>query len=65
MTQLYNVIFKLSWVLGLLSMLVAVVIKVMTLEARLTVASHTGFQIAGTLFLCALATREMQRTQPS
>jgi hypothetical protein len=65
MTQLYNVIFKLSWVLGLLSMLVAVLIKVLVLEARLTVASHTVFLIAATCFLCALATREMQRTQSS
>jgi hypothetical protein len=63
MTQMYNVLFKLSWALGVLSMLSAVVIKLLRLEARLTVASHTVFLVAGTFFLCALATREMQRTQ--
>jgi uncharacterized membrane protein len=65
MTQLFNVIFKLSWALGLLSILVAVLIKALALEARLTVTSHTAFLIAGTFFLCALATREMQRMQSS
>ena len=62
MTQIYRIVSKLSWVLGLLSMIAAVVIKLMRLEARLTVTAHTMFLIAGTLFLCALATREMERS---
>ncbi len=61
MTHLFNVIFKLCWVLGMLSILFAVLIKMLALEARLTVASHTVFLIAGTFFLAALATREVQR----
>lgn len=64
MTQVYGVIFKLCWILGLLSMLAAVIIKLMHLSGTLTVAPHTGFIAAGAFFLCALATREMQRTSP-
>lgn len=62
MTQVYDVLFKLTWALGLLSILAAVVIKLLHLELRLTVTSHTAFLVAGTFFLCALATREMKRT---
>ena len=62
MTQVYDVLFKLTWVLGLLSILAALVIKLLHLESRLTVTSHTAFLVAGTFFLCALATREMKRS---
>ena len=61
MTQIYRIVFVLSWVLGLVSILAAVVIKLLLLEQRAMVAGHTLFLIAGTFFLCALATREMQR----
>lgn len=63
MMQIYRVVFKLSWALGLLSILAGVVIKLAHLEARVTIASHTAFIVAGTFFLCALATREMGRSQ--
>ena len=63
MTQIYRIVCKLSWALGLLSILVGVVIKLAHLETKLTIASHTAFIIAGTFFLCALATREMERSQ--
>ena len=65
MTQIYRIIFQLSWVLGLLSILIAVAIKLLHLEAKVTVTSHTMFIIAGTLFLCALATRAAERTPSS
>jgi hypothetical protein len=45
----------------LLSILVAVIIKLLQLEQRVRFKAHTGFIVAGTFFLCALATREMQR----
>lgn len=61
MTQLYRIIAQVSWVLGLISILMAFLIKLLHLELRLTVASHTAFIVAGTFFLCALATRELQR----
>lgn len=63
MTQIYSLVFKLSWVLGLLSILAGVVIKLAHLESRVTIAAHTAFIIAGAFFLCALATREMERSQ--
>lgn len=61
MTQIYSLLFRLSWALGLLSIIAAVVIKLLRVEVRATVTAHTMFLIAGTFFLCALATREMQR----
>ena len=63
MTQIYRIVCKLSWALGLLSILAGVVIKLAHLEARATITSHTAFVVAGTFFLCALATREMERSQ--
>lgn len=61
MSQIYRIVFQLSWALGLLSILLAVAIKLLRIEATVTVNAHTGFVVAGTFFLCALATREMQR----
>jgi hypothetical protein len=61
MMQIYSIVFKLSWVLGLLSIVASVLIKLLQLESRVRVTAHTGFLVAGTFFLCALATREMQR----
>jgi hypothetical protein len=62
MTQIYRLVFQLSWVLGLLTILLALLIKLLHLEAKLAITSHTALLAAGTFFLCALATREMQRT---
>jgi hypothetical protein len=42
-------------------MIAAVVVKVMQAESRVHVTGHTLFLIAGTLFLCTLATRQMQK----
>jgi len=58
-----RMVFKLSWALGLLSILVGVVVKLGRLETRVAITSHTAFLVAGTFFLCALATREMLRTE--
>ena len=63
MTQLLRGLFQLSWVLGLLSILMAVIVKLSHLEYRLSVAGRTLFLFAGTFFLCALATREMQKSK--
>jgi hypothetical protein len=63
MTQIYSLVFRLSWVLGLLSILIAVTIKLLQLEPKVAVTAHTGFLVASTFFLCALASREMQRAQ--
>ena len=61
MKQLLRILFQLSWGLGLLSILAAVVVKLMALDYRAHVTGHTLFLVAGTFFLCALATREMEK----
>lgn len=61
MTQIYRLILPACWVLGLLSMLAGVIIKLAHLSGTLTIAPHTGFIVASAFFLCALATREIQR----
>ena len=61
MNQIYGIVFRLSWLFGLLSILISVAIKVLQMEGRVRFTAHTGFVVAGTFFLCALATREMQR----
>ena len=63
MAQFLRIVFQLSWWLGLLSMVVAVVIKLLRVEQQLTVTGHTLFLVAGTLFLCTLATRELQKAR--
>jgi hypothetical protein len=63
MTQIYRIVFVLSWVLGLVSILAAAIVKLLVLEVRVQVTGHTLFLVASTFFLCALATREMQRAQ--
>ena len=52
---------QVSWALGILSLLSGFIIKLLQLETRLTVAGRTAFILAGTFFLCALATRELRR----
>lgn len=61
MARLYRSVFQLSWVLGVLSIVAAFVVKFGRLEARATVTGRTLFIIAGTFFLCALASRAMER----
>jgi hypothetical protein len=63
MTQILRLVFQLSWWLGLLNIVAAVVVKFLSAEQKVHVTGHTLFLVAGTFFLCALATREMQRTQ--
>lgn len=63
MTQIYRFLFPFSWALGLLSILAAVAIRLLQLAERVHIAPHTGFVVASAFFLCALATREMQRAQ--
>jgi hypothetical protein len=65
MAQILRLVFQLSWWLGLLSMVAAVAVKLLQLEMKFAVTGHTLFLVASTFFLCALATREMHRTQVS
>jgi hypothetical protein len=61
MVRILGFLVQVSWFLGLLSMVAAVVVKLLQLEVKVNVTSHTLFLVAGTFFLCSLATREMQR----
>ena len=61
MKQLLRLVFQLSWLLGLLGIVAAVLVKFLAAEQRIHVTGHTLFLVAGTFFLCALATREMMR----
>jgi uncharacterized membrane protein len=63
MTQILRLVFQVSWWLGLLNILAAVVVKLLRLEYRADVTGHTLFLVATTFFLCALATREMQKAR--
>lgn len=62
MTKLYQVVIQLSWLLGLLTLVLAVVAKLMHLTMKLRVEPSTLLLLASTLFLCALATRAADRS---
>ena len=61
MTKAQRTIIQVSWALGMVSLLSGFAIKLLHLETRLTVAGRSAFILAGTFFLCALATRELRR----
>jgi hypothetical protein len=61
MTKVYRVVIVLSWALGLLTMIMAVVTKQLHLTMKLRVEPSTLMLVASTLFLCALATRAVER----
>ena len=61
MTAFLRIVLQISWWLGLLNIAAAVVIKILQLEQRVRVTAHTLFLVAGTFFLCVLATRAMQK----
>lgn len=61
MSQFLNFLRGLSFWLGLLSIVAAIVIKLMQAEWRAHVTGHTLFVVAGTFFLCAIATRAMEK----
>jgi len=61
MARLFRGVFQLSWALGVLSIIAAFVVKFAHFEGRASVTGRTLFIIAGTFFLCALASREMER----
>ena len=61
MIKAQRTVIQVSWALGILSLLSGFIIKLLQLETRLTVAGRTAFILAGTFFLCAMATRELRR----
>jgi hypothetical protein len=57
-----RILIQLAWAVGMLSILAAIAVKFAHLEVKLNVTGHTLFLVAGTFFLCALATRAMQNS---
>ncbi|MDQ3917571.1 MAG: hypothetical protein M3348_03765 [Acidobacteriota bacterium] len=62
MAQFYRVVVLLSWWLGLLSLLAAVVIRLGDLTFRVNIQPRSMLVVAMALFLCVLATRKMENT---
>ena len=63
MRKLYHAIFVASWLLGILSLLAAIVLRfIPATGARFDVSARGGIFVAMALFLCALASREMGRS---
>lgn len=62
MAKLHRIVIQLSWAVGLLALLAAVILKLMPPLAERTETSPRGaLEFAIALFLCALATRSMER----
>ena len=64
MASLYRIIFGASWGLGALSLVGSVVLKLMPAWREVVNTDSRGVLIfTSALFLCALATREMQKME--
>lgn len=62
MSQFYRVVVLLSWWLGMLSLLAALVIRLGNLALRVNIQPRSMLLLAMVLFLCVLATRKMENT---
>jgi hypothetical protein len=61
MAQTYRILSQSSWVLGLLGILAAAVVRLFQLTEKVHIESRSFLILAGTFFLCALATRAVER----
>jgi len=62
MSRVFQVLLSVSWGLGLLSMALGAAMKLFpALAETMRATPRGGIILAGTLFLCALATREMEK----
>jgi len=62
MTSIYRIVAQVSWVLGLLILLLAIIDKLLHLSLKLRVEPSTLLLAATTMFLCAIATRAVERS---
>lgn len=60
MSQFYRVVVQLSWWLGMLSLLAALVIRLADLTFKVNIQPRSMLLVAGVLFLCVLATRKVE-----
>ena len=64
MVRVYRILVGTCWGLGLISLVAAVALKLQPAWAEmLNVAPRGALIFASALFLCALSTQEMQRTE--
>jgi hypothetical protein len=62
MTKIYRIVIQLSWLVGLLSLLAAIILKtVPPLAERVETNPRGALEFSIALFLCAMATRAIQR----
>ena len=62
MASVYRMLVGVSWGLGLLSMVLAVLLTLAPgWGERFNTSPHGGLVLAGVLFLCALATRDLEK----
>jgi hypothetical protein len=65
MSRVYRFLTEWCWAVGVLSVVVGVVFKLAPiLEKKTTFTARGGVGLAGVLFLCSLASREMGRVSP-
>jgi hypothetical protein len=62
MSSIYRIVAQLTWVLGLLALVLAVITKLLHLSLKIRVEPSTLLLAATTLFLCTLATRAIDRS---
>ncbi len=66
MSHVYRFLVSVSWALGFLSLIVAVLLRLIpALAMKTTFTPRGGIVIAGTLFLGALASAEMRKMSSS
>ena len=63
MTGVYRAVGKASWVLGVISLILGLLLKLVTQwkDVNWRYTPRGALILAAVLFLCALATREMER----
>ena len=62
MRKLYRGLVVISWLLGVVCLVAAIVLRFMpSLETRFDISARGGIFLAIALFLCALASREMEQ----
>jgi hypothetical protein len=67
MTKAYPVLRKVCWGLGVISLILGLLLKIATLLTAVDwkYSTRGAILLAAALFLCALATREMEHTGSS
>ena len=67
MTKVYPVLRKVCWGLGVISLILGLLLKIVTLWAVVDwrYSTRGALVLAAVLFLCALATPEMEHPGPS